>query len=71
MKKFRRMNQHARLAGVCSGLAYYFGIEAWVVKLMMIILFFGYGVGLVPYILIGLLAPRYEQDPEDYEDICE
>lgn len=71
MKKFRRMNQHASIAGVCSGLAYYFGMQTWIVKLIMVILVLGYGVGVIPYILVALFAPRYEQDPEDYEALCE
>ncbi len=71
MKKFRRMNQNATLAGVCSGLAYQLGMQAWIVKAIMLVLVLGYGIGLIPYILVALLAPQYEQDPEDYKQICE
>lgn len=71
MKKFRRMNQNASLAGVCSGLAYQLGIQTWIVKLAMVVLILGYGIGLIPYILVALMAPKYEQDPEDYHAICE
>jgi phage shock protein PspC (stress-responsive transcriptional regulator) len=34
MKKLRRMNEHAMLGGVCSGIAYYLGIETWLVRLI-------------------------------------
>lgn len=71
MKKFRRMNQHASIAGVCSGLAYQLDMQVWIVKLIMIVLVLGYGIGLIPYILVALLAPKYENDPEDYAVICE
>lgn len=70
MKKFQRMNQNANIAGVCSGLAYQLGIQAWIVKVVMLVLVLGYGIGLIPYILVALLAPKYENDPEDYQAIC-
>lgn len=71
MKKFRRMNQHATLGGVCSGLAYSLGVQAWIIKAIMVLLVLGAGVGVIPYILVALFAPEYEQDPEDYEAVCE
>lgn len=71
MKKFRRMKQHASIAGVCSGLAYHFEIQAWIVKALMVVCFFTFGVGVFAYILVALFAPQYEQDPEDYKAICE
>lgn len=70
MKKFRRMNQNATLGGVCSGFAYQLGIQEWIVKLIMLVLVLGYGIGLIPYLLIALLAPQYEIDPVDYAEVC-
>lgn len=70
-RKYRRMNQHGKIAGVCSGLAYHFGVQTWVVRLIMLVLVLGYGVGLLPYFLVALLAPKYDQDPADYQEICE
>lgn len=71
MKKFRRMNQHATLGGVCSGLAYMLGMQAWIVKAIMVLLVLVAGIGVLPYLLVALLAPQYEVDPEDYKEICE
>lgn len=71
MKKFRRMNQHATLGGVCSGVAYHLGLQSWIVKAITVVLVLGAGIGVIPYILVALLAPQYEQDPDDYEAVCE
>jgi phage shock protein PspC (stress-responsive transcriptional regulator) len=66
MKKLRRMNEHAMLGGVCSGLAYYFGLETWLVRLLYVFLVGALGTGVIFYILLWAFVPRYETDPEDY-----
>ena len=71
MKKYKIMCQHAKFGGVCSGLAYYLDIQTWIVRVIMVCLMFGAGIGLLPYLLVALFAPKYEIDPEDYESICE
>ena len=57
-KKLIRSNDRV-LAGVCGGLAEYFGIDSLIVRIVFVILFFGYGCGLLAYILLWLLAPKH------------
>lgn len=71
MKKFRTMNQNATLGGVCSGLAYHLKMQTWIVQVITVLLILGCGVGLVAYVLVALLAPQYENDPDDYKAVCE
>ena len=46
-----------KLKGVCGGIAEYFNIDPIIVRIAMIVLVFGYGVGLLAYILLAILLP--------------
>ena len=70
MKKFCRMNEHALLAGVCAGLAYKLEVQTWMVRVGLVLLSICFGVGLIPYILVALFAPKYDTDPQDYQEVC-
>lgn len=71
MKKFKRVNQHAVVGGVCGGLAYWLELPAWIVRLLMVVSVLSYGFGLMPYVLIALFAPAWKSDPDDYESITD
>lgn len=77
MKKYKRMNQNDWMAGVLSGVAYYFGIQTWIVRLAFILIAVFGGMGNVGmslvliYIAVALVTPEYENDPDDYKEICE
>lgn len=58
MKKFYLSRSDKKLGGVCGGIAEYFGIDSLIVRIIFIVLLFGYGVGLLAYILLWILAPR-------------
>lgn len=45
------------IGGVCAGLAEYFNCDVTIIRIIVCVLFFGYGVGLIPYLLIWWLAP--------------
>jgi phage shock protein C len=51
--KFRRDKQHAMLGGVCAGIAEYFGLAPWQIRLIMILLII-FGV-FAPYIILAYL----------------
>lgn len=57
MKSLTRSSQDAVIAGVCSGIAHYFVIPNYVVRL---IFFFG-GLGWL-YVIIGLTLPWDNQN---------
>lgn len=50
--------QDKKIAGVCSGVAEYFNIDATVVRVAWGLLTLCYGVGLVAYIVGALVMPN-------------
>ncbi len=57
-KKLYRSNTDKMVAGVCGGLAQYFGVDSTLVRLIFALLvFFGVGSGLVLYIILALIMP--------------
>lgn len=58
MKRYYRSSTDRIIGGVCGGIAEYFNIDPLLVRLVFAILFFGYGTGLLAYILIWILAPK-------------
>jgi len=56
-----------KLGGVCSGLAIYLGIDATVVRIIFLILFFGYGTGLIAYIIFWIVTPKALTIPQKLE----
>lgn len=45
------------LGGVCSGIANYFDIDPVIVRLIMVVLFLGAGIGLLAYIIAWIVIP--------------
>lgn len=70
-RKLRRITEdsHKWVGGVCSGIAYWFGIEAWIVRLVLACLIFFHGVGLIPYILLWIFMPKWEKTPDDFNTV--
>ena len=46
-----------KIAGVCGGIAEYMNIDSTIVRLVAIILVFGWGSGLLAYIVAALVMP--------------
>jgi len=58
-KKLRRSRHNRVIAGVCGGMAEFFGISSFWFRLAFFILFIPGGVpGLVPYLILWLIIPR-------------
>ena len=55
------------LGGVCSGLGHYMGIEPVWVRILFLILFFGFGTGLFLYIILWILLPEATTTAEKLE----
>jgi len=56
-KQLTKSLSDKKLTGVCGGIAEYFNIDPIIVRIAFIILLFGYGVGLLAYILLAILLP--------------
>ena len=58
-KELRRSRQNRIVAGVCGGLAEFFGLGVFWFRLLFVILFLPGGLpGLVPYIVLWLVIPQ-------------
>lgn len=58
MKRLYRSRTDRKIAGVCGGLAEYFGIDSTIVRIGFIALLLPGGLpGLVPYIIFWLVVP--------------
>lgn len=69
MKKIRRSEDQGWVAGVYAGIAYSLGIQAWILRVILFILICMYGVGLGVYVLLWIFVPKWEEDPNDIDDI--
>lgn len=56
-KRLERATQDRWLAGVAGGLANYFGIDATIVRLIFIVAFFGFGTGILIYLVLWFVMP--------------
>lgn len=67
-KKFYLSQTDKQFAGVCGGIAEYFNIDSLLVRIGMLILVFGFGTGVLFYILLALLAPKGPSRSQKYKD---
>ena len=56
-KKLYRSENEKIIGGVCSGLANYLGIDVVIVRIIFLVLFFSFGFGLLPYIILWIAVP--------------
>ncbi len=54
----RLVKGEKKIFGVCSGLANYFDTDATLIRLIFIIAVFGFGTGLLLYIILALIMPE-------------
>jgi len=73
MKKLYRSKTDRKLAGVCGGIAEYFGVDSTLVRLAAVILIFASGAGILAYVVAWAIIPErpdhvdvsYHYDSED------
>lgn len=67
-KKLYRDTEKAKIAGVCSGLGHYFGIEAvWIRIALILLIFAGFGTGVLLYIILWAVTPEAVTTSEKLE----
>ena len=64
-KRLYRSETNQMLCGVCAGIAEYFGVDPTIVRLAFVLLCFGWGSGLLAYIVAALIMPEPPYDPND------
>ena len=57
-KRLYRDKENGMIGGVMAGLGHYLGIDALWLRILMVILFFGFGTGLFVYIVLWILVPE-------------
>ena len=64
-KKLYRSRTDKKICGVCGGLAKYLGMDATVVRLILVLITLFVGAGLLAYIIAALVIP---EEPENVID---
>ncbi|HMM04552.1 MAG: PspC domain-containing protein [Dysgonomonas sp.] len=59
-KKFYRDMDDKMLAGVCSGIATYTGVDVTIIRLIFVALAFAYGSAILAYFILWIVSPRAE-----------
>jgi len=67
LRKLYRDKDNGSIGGVCTGLGHYFGIDAVWIKLLFLILFFGFGTGLIAYLVLWIAMPKAVTTSEKLE----
>jgi len=57
-KRIYRSNVDNKIAGVCGGLGEYFDIDPTIVRIIMFLLIFAHGAGLIIYIVGWIVMPK-------------
>jgi phage shock protein C len=61
-KKLYRTRRDRVIAGVCGGLAEYFNIDVWIIRIIFIGLAFVHGAALIAYIILSIVIPEKPSD---------
>ena len=57
-KKLHKSQTDRKIAGVCGGIAEYFGVDSTVVRLVFALCVIGFGSGLLAYIACAIIMPE-------------
>lgn len=57
-KRLRRSRTDRKVAGVCAGIAEYFGIDPTIIRLIWLIALLAYGTGMLAYNICWIVIPE-------------
>jgi phage shock protein PspC (stress-responsive transcriptional regulator) len=57
LRSLSRSNADYWIGGVCGGLGEHTGIPSWCWRIMFCVLLLGYGIGVIPYIVLWICLP--------------
>lgn len=57
-KRLYRSKRDVMICGVCGGIAEYFEIDPTIVRLAAVVLIFGWGSGLLAYLVGAIIIPK-------------
>ncbi len=67
LKKIYRDKDHETIAGVCSGLGHYFGIDVTWIRIAFLIMAFAWGFGFTIYFILWIATPQAKTTSEKLE----
>ena len=56
-KKLYKIKDDKVIGGVCAGLGEYFEVDKTIIRILFLILFFGFGSGLLIYLILWIVMP--------------
>ncbi len=68
-KKLYKSSSNKILCGVCGGLGEYIGVDPVIVRIIVLILCFAVGGGLIIYIIAAIIMPK--QPEETFDDFAD
>ncbi len=57
-KRLYRSKRESMICGVCGGIAEYFDIDPTLIRLGAVVLIFGWGSGLLAYLVAAIIIPK-------------
>jgi len=57
-KRLYRSGKERVLGGICGGIAEYFNVDPTIIRLLWILFVFGFGTGILAYIIAWIIIPR-------------
>ncbi|MBR6337893.1 MAG: PspC domain-containing protein [Ruminococcus sp.] len=60
-KRLYKNSDNKMICGVCAGLAEYFNIDVSIVRILVVLLAFGCGSGLLAYIVAAIILPEKKE----------
>lgn len=66
--RLHKSRKDKKIAGVCGGIAEYLNIDPTVVRLVFALMFFGWGSGILAYIICALIMPEDDAEEEEKEE---
>ena len=66
-KRVYRDPDNRVLGGVCGGLGAYMGIDPIIIRIIFIIVFFGFGIGLFIYLILWIIIPEAKTTAQKLE----
>jgi len=58
VKRLYRSRSDRKIAGVCGGMAHYFGIDPVIPRIVWVALILGAGIGLFAYVICWIVIPN-------------
>ena len=69
-RRLRKVEERKWIGGVCAGVAYWLGVPAWLVRLVLTLSVVGFGFGVLLYLLLWIFMPEWEATPADYDAVA-